>query len=213
MANIKFSALPGAAAVGATDVIVGQQSSVSVLMTALQLRTYIINDITALAATTRTCTLGSGASGTDTLRLGSASTTIAAVQNTGAFKRTAASTYWLEDYSNGVLCLSIGNGTTTNALFGAATLVQFPYTYTAGGTTGNQTINKQSGSVNIAAAGTTVTVTNSMVTTTSIVIPVIRTADATARITNVVVSNGSFVINIVAATGETRIDFVVLNGQ
>jgi hypothetical protein len=49
----------------------------------------------------------------------------------------------------------------------------FDSTITAGGTTGNQTINKPSGTVNIAAAGTTVTVTNSLVSTSSIVIAVV----------------------------------------
>lgn len=97
------------------------------------------------------------------------------------------------------------------ARFTTTGVLAFPTTITAGGTTGNQTINKQSGTVNIAAAGTTVTVTNSLVTTSSIVMAVIRTADATARLTNVVPGTGSFVINIVAATAEVSIGFVVLN--
>lgn len=84
-------------------------------------------------------------------------------------------------------------------------------TTTAAGTTGNQTINKPSGTVNIAAAGTTVTVTNSLVSATSLVFCVIRTNDTTARITNVVPAAGSFVINIVACTAEVSIGFLVLN--
>lgn len=84
------------------------------------------------------------------------------------------------------------------------------FTITAGGTTGNQTINKARGTVNIAAAGTTVTVTNSLCTTSSIVLAVIRTADATARINNVVPAAGSFVINIASATAEVSIGFEVL---
>lgn len=85
-------------------------------------------------------------------------------------------------------------------------------TVTAGGTTGNQTINKAAGTVNIAAAGTTVTVTNSLVSTSSIVLAVIRTNDATAYIKNVVPGSGSFVINLgAAATAEISIGFVVIN--
>ena len=85
-------------------------------------------------------------------------------------------------------------------------------TNTATGTTGNQTINKASGTVNIAAAGTTVTVTNSLVTASSIVFAVIRTNDATAVIKNVVPGAGSFVINLNAATtAETSIGFFVIN--
>jgi len=85
-------------------------------------------------------------------------------------------------------------------------------TNTASGTTGNQTINKASGTVNIAAAGTTVTVTNSLVSATSIVFAVIRTNDATATIKNVVPAAGSFVINLgAAATAEVSIGFFVIN--
>jgi hypothetical protein len=85
-------------------------------------------------------------------------------------------------------------------------------TITAGGTTGNQTINKPSGTVNIAAAGTTVTVTNSLVSTSSIVIAVVRTADTTAYIKNVVPSAGSFIINLGAATtAEVSVGFIVYN--
>jgi hypothetical protein len=90
--------------------------------------------------------------------------------------------------------------------------ITFDSTITAGGTTGNQTINKPSGTVNIAAAGTTVTVTNSLVSTSSIVIAVVRTNDSTAYIKNVVPSAGSFVITLgAAATAEVSIGFIVNN--
>lgn len=85
-------------------------------------------------------------------------------------------------------------------------------TNTAGGTTGNQTINKPSGTVNIAAAGTTVTVTNALCTTSSIVFAVVRTNDTTALIKNVVPGAGSFVITMNAAvTAETSIGFFIIN--
>ena len=85
-------------------------------------------------------------------------------------------------------------------------------TITATGTTGNQTINKAAGTVNIAAAGTAVTVTNSLVSANSIVLAVIRTNDSTATIKNVVPAAGSFTINLgAAATAEISIGFVVIN--
>lgn len=90
--------------------------------------------------------------------------------------------------------------------------IGFDQTITAGGTTGNQTINKASGTVNIAAAGTSVTVTNSLCTVSSTIIPVIRTNDATAVIKNVVPGAGSFVITLNAATtAEISIGFLVIN--
>ena len=85
-------------------------------------------------------------------------------------------------------------------------------TVTAGGTTGNQTINKPSGTVNFAAAATTLTVNCDKVTATSIVFAVVQTADATATIKNVVPAAGSFVINLgAAATAETKVGFLVVN--
>ena len=92
-------------------------------------------------------------------------------------------------------------------------LLLFPSTITAGGTTGNQTINKPRGTVNFAAAVSTLTVTNSTVTANSIVFCVIRTNDATCnRISNVVPGSGSFVITLNAGcTAETSIGFLVTN--
>ena len=122
-------------------------------------------------------------------------------------------------FDNGNMLLQAG-GTKTNAGYkldvnGTARVqgaLNFNPTNTAAGTTGNQTINKASGTVNIAAAGTTVTVTNSLVSATSIVYAVIRTNDATATIKNVVPAAGSFVINLGAATtAETSIGFFVIN--
>lgn len=92
-------------------------------------------------------------------------------------------------------------------------VLAFPATMTAGGTTGNQTINKVSGSVNFAAAGgTTLTVTNNKVAANSIVLLQVMTNDATLKSVAVVVSAGSFVIHAnAAATGETKVAFLVLN--
>ena len=85
-------------------------------------------------------------------------------------------------------------------------------TITAGGTTGNQTINKAAGTVNFAAAATAITVTCSLCTTSSTIYAALRTNDATARVANVVPGAGSFVINLTAAaTAETSCGFLVVN--
>jgi len=85
-------------------------------------------------------------------------------------------------------------------------------TITTAGTTGNVTINTLAGTVNIAAAGTTVTVTNSLVTANSLVFCTLRTNDTTATVKNCVPAAGSFVINLgAAATGEVSIGFFVVN--
>ena len=132
-----------------------------------------------------------------------AAVTFAGFKHNGTTNRTALTGTELvsEFYAGSTVCLGVqANG-----------LLKQPTTVTAGGTTGNQTIDKPTGTVNIAAAGTAVTVTNSLVTANSIVFAVIRTNDATARITSVVPASGSFVINIEAATAEVSIGFFVLN--
>jgi hypothetical protein len=88
------------------------------------------------------------------------------------------------------------------------------YTNTATGTTGAQTINKPMGSVNIAAGGTSVVVTNSLVTTATRVFAQVGTNDATAQVKNVVEASGSFTVNLTAAaTAETVIKFVVFGAN
>ena len=85
-------------------------------------------------------------------------------------------------------------------------------TTTTAGTTGNRTINNPSGTVNVAAGNSSITVTNNLVGVGSYVFAVVRTNDTTAVLKNVVCSNGSFVINLTAnATAETSIAFWVLN--
>jgi hypothetical protein len=79
-------------------------------------------------------------------------------------------------------------------------------------TTGNQTISKPTGRVNFAAGASSLTVTNTLVSATSLIIASVNTADATALIKNVVPGAGSFVINLNAnATAETAVSFIVFN--
>lgn len=118
---------------------------------------------------------------------------------------------------DGVLTLlgnlrSNSNGTST---LGVASVgwkgLYLDYTNTA--TVGAVTINKPSGRVNVAASATSITVTNSLVTAASHVFAVCSTADATARVTSIVPSAGSFTILLVAATAQASIDFLLINAD
>lgn len=87
-------------------------------------------------------------------------------------------------------------------------------TITAGGTTGAQTINKAIGSVNFAAGATSLVVTNSQVSTSSLIIVTVQTNDTTAKSAAVVPGSGSFTIYLnAAATGETKVAFWVFNNR
>jgi hypothetical protein len=85
-------------------------------------------------------------------------------------------------------------------------------TNTAAGTTGAQTINRPSGTVNFAAGATSLVVTNSLCSTSSIVFAVVRTNDTTADIKNVEPGAGQFTIRLnAAATAETSVGFFIIN--
>lgn len=95
---------------------------------------------------------------------------------------------------------------------GSAGNVRFISTNTAAGVTGARTIDRPVGTVNFAAGATSLTVTNSLVTTASKIFATIRTNDATATIKNVVPASGSFTINLgAAATAETSVGFLVID--
>lgn len=83
-------------------------------------------------------------------------------------------------------------------------------TITTAGTTGNVTINKPCGTANIAAAGTAVTVTNSLVTANTIMSVLPRTNDSTCRLANYVPGSGTVTFNMTAAcNAETSIGFCI----
>lgn len=85
-------------------------------------------------------------------------------------------------------------------------------TITAAATTGAQTINKPAGSVNFAAAATSLVVTNSLVTVNSIVLATVATNDTTMKTVLAVPAAGSFTLHAnAAATAETRVNFLVIN--
>ena len=101
------------------------------------------------------------------------------------------------------------NGTASNFFAGD---MQLGKTVTPGGTTGAQTINKTIGTVNFAAAASSLVVTNSLVTANSIILCTIGTADATMKSVVAVAAAGSFTITAnAAATAETRVNFAVFN--
>jgi hypothetical protein len=84
-------------------------------------------------------------------------------------------------------------------------------TVTAGGTTGAQTINRPYGSVNFAAAATSLVVTNSLVSTSSVIVATVATNDTTMKTVLAVAGSGSFTLHAnAAATAETRVNFLVL---
>jgi hypothetical protein len=87
-----------------------------------------------------------------------------------------------------------------------------PKTITAAATTGAQTINKTAGSVNFAAAATSLVVTNSFVDANSVIIATVATNDSTMVSVQAVPASGSFTLYAnAAATAETRVNWVVIN--
>lgn len=103
-------------------------------------------------------------------------------------------------------------GTSTSILDWLGGVIQFQSTITAAGTTGAQTINKVSGSVNFAASASSLVVTNSIVSANSIVIAIVMTNDATLKSVQAVPAAGSFTLfGNAAATAETKVGFIVFN--
>jgi hypothetical protein len=87
-----------------------------------------------------------------------------------------------------------------------------PKTITAVATTGAQTIDKTAGSVNFAAAATSLVVTNSFVDANSVILATVATNDATMKSVAAVASAGSFTLHANAgATAETRVNWFVAN--
>lgn len=90
--------------------------------------------------------------------------------------------------------------------------VTFQHTITAGGTTGAQTINKPSFTVNFAAAATSLVVTNSLVTANSNPQCTVQTNDTTLTAVQAVPGSGTLTLYAnAAATGETRVGCIVFD--
>lgn len=100
----------------------------------------------------------------------------------------------------------------TGYTFTTASINNLDKTITAGGTTGDQTINKSSFTVNFAAAASTLTVTNSFVTSNSNIICTVQTNDTTLKSVAAAPGSGSVVLTAnAAATAETRVGCVIHN--
>ena len=106
--------------------------------------------------------------------------------------------------------LTLGGGSLGSALLSWARLF-IDFTNTAA--VGAVTINKAAGRVNIAAAGTSIVVTNSLVTVNSHIMAVMSTSDTTGRVISVVPAAGSFTINTVSVTAQASFDFFVISAD
>jgi hypothetical protein len=105
-------------------------------------------------------------------------------------------------------------GTTllTGNVTSGSNLIHLSKTITPSGTTGAQTINSTSGSVNFAAGITSLVVTNFLSTTQSVITTTKGTNDGTARLGAAVAAAGSFTIYMdVAPAAECRVNFEVTN--
>lgn len=157
---------------------------------------------------------------------GNGTTSGLVVRSSGAGKKlylftdsgTASADTWVETGNasagdSGSIHLATGTATGTRGnLFIDTGFVSLPTTVTAIGTTGSITLNKMSGTVNIASAAATATVTDSVVTANSIVLGEARTNDTTCAVKNIVPGSGSFVVNMTAnCTAATSVGFVVFN--
>lgn len=116
-------------------------------------------------------------------------------------------------YGNGAAAFqSSANLTYDGSVFTVKSDIVVNKTITASGTTGAQTIDKTAGSVNFAIAATSLVVTNSLVTTSSIILATVASNDTTMKSVQAVAAAGSFTLYAnAAATAETRVNFLVLN--
>jgi hypothetical protein len=134
-----------------------------------------------------------------------------------SYSFNAETTMGLNRPSAGLLQLCVASAAQATVASGSVTLADATSfivgkTITAGGTTGAQTINKISGSVNFAAAAASLVVTNSFVTTSSVIQATVGTNDATMKSVQVVAASGSFTIYPNAVpTAETKVFFLVTN--
>jgi hypothetical protein len=143
---------------------------------------------------------GAGASITNQYAFHASNETISATNNYGFYSNIASGVGRFNFYAA---------GSAANYFAGD---MQLDKTVTAGGTTGAQTINKNAGTVNFAAAATSLVVTDSRVTTSSIIICTVGTNDTTLKSVAAVAGAGSFTLHAsAAATAETRVNFLIIN--
>lgn len=99
-----------------------------------------------------------------------------------------------------------------SGILSVASQLNFGDAVDGSGTTGNQTINAHEFRAAFAGSTSTITITNSAVAATSVVLCSIQTNDATALLKNVVPAAGSVAITLNAnTTGTTKVGCVVFN--
>lgn len=145
-------------------------------------------------------TFGAGSAVTNQYGFVAQSSLTGATNNYGFYSNIASGTGRWNFYAS---------GTAANYFAGD---MQLDKTVTAAGTTGAQTINKNAGTVNFAAAATSLVVTNNRVTANSIIICTVGTNDTTMKSVSAVAGAGSFTLHAnAAATAETRVNFLIIN--
>jgi len=125
----------------------------------------------------------------------------------------SAATFSLGPTVAGSKILAIGNGTQFDTSGGISVAqIILDKTITAAGTTGSIPINKSSGTVNFAAAATSLVVTNSLVTVNSVIQCTVGSNDTTMKSVQAVAAAGSFTLYPSATpTAETRVYFTITN--
>lgn len=108
----------------------------------------------------------------------------------------------------------IGVDTGSTGFAGAMKMTRLFLDYTNTGTVGSVTINKASGTVNLAALGSALTLTNSLITANSHLIVTLASDPGVALAIWTVCGAGSATINTRPATvNQTAVDFVLINAD
>jgi hypothetical protein len=130
-------------------------------------------------------------------------------QTAGTFSATGTGAKTLTSTSTGTVTVgATGTGTTTITRVNSLTVVSTD----SSGTPGNATNNNLSGRAAFAAAGTSVVITNSLVTAASKIFVQVNGNDATLKSATVTAAAGSFTVTgNAAATATTVFDFLVVN--
>jgi len=171
-------------------------------------------------ATVAATTLSTSSNTVSSLALGSGSNSVVGITFQGArgsMGYDGAQTFIRGGAGKGVQIVVADN--VTGMFITAAADIQISKTITAAGTTGARTINGASGSVNFAAAATSLVVTNSLAiaptsgATGSIINCTVNSNDSTMKSVQAVCkTNGSFTLYPdVAPTAETRVSFFITN--
>jgi hypothetical protein len=113
----------------------------------------------------------------------------------------------------GWLRLTTGNGHVLGTdwyLVAASDTLSVPLTITPAGTTGNRTINNQAGAVNFASGATSITVTNNLTNTSTLILALAQKNDTTGRVNSTSAASGSFTIFCTAPTAEMPVAFYLV---